>query len=130
MNLKRKCGAWMILFVVIILPLLFSGAAPLQCPQQHAPLGFSIREISNRVLTPNGDKKNDKVVFKFDNDADLEFSGKIFDLRGALVAYMSQGTDSLQWDGKRNGRVVPSGIYIYRIWAQDKVFTGTLIVLR
>ncbi len=114
----------MILFAGIILLLLFAATAD--------SLGFSIRKISNRVLTPNGDNVNDKVVFTFDNDSDLEFSGNIFDLTWSLVTHMSPGPndDSLQWDGKRQGSVVRSGVYIYRIKAEDKILTGIILVIR
>lgn len=125
MNLKRKCGAWMIFAVLAG----FAGGA-----SWPASLEFGISRISNRVLTPNGDGKNDRVVFEFYNAADLEFSGRIFDLNWALVAHMSPGTeddsDSLQWDGKRQGSVVPSGVYIYRIRAENKIFTGIILVIR
>lgn len=98
------------------------------------PKGFSfdISSLSNKFVTPNGDGLNDKAVFVFDNPKDSAFSGKIFDLEGAFVADMAPGpvTDSLQWDGKGNGRPVAGGVYVYQIRAEDRAFTGTLVVIR
>ena len=51
----------------------------------------------------------------------------------AVVAEMRRGTqigDTLTWDGKANGRTVPRGVYIYQIKSEDKVFNGTVVVIR
>ena len=62
----------------------------------------------------------------------IAFSGKIFDLRGALIADLTLGpvANSLMWDGKSNGRVVPRGVYIYQIQAEGRTFSGTVVVIR
>lgn len=88
--------------------------------------------VLNRFITPNGDGKNDDVVFHFDNPRDVAVQGAIYDLKGALVAQMTPSTspDTLKWDGKSNATVVPSGVYIYQIEAEDKVFNGTVVVIR
>jgi hypothetical protein len=36
----------------------------------------------------------------------------------------------LSWDGRSNGVVVHSGIYVYRITAEQKSYTGTILVVR
>lgn len=102
----------------------------------------------SRVLTPNGDGRNDVAYFCFDNPADSDASGKIYSLLGAEVATLSpRGNSSaacapqsgfpntvqsqfVTWDGRSNGSVVRSGIYIYRLAAEQKVYSGTLIVVR
>ncbi|MBI4051470.1 MAG: gliding motility-associated C-terminal domain-containing protein [Elusimicrobia bacterium] len=91
-----------------------------QVREQLRSLEFTLDPsgVTNRTLTPNGDGKNDQVVFVFDNPSFSDVKGKIFDLSGAYVADMQPGPmvdDSLLWDGKAGGRVVASGVYIYQI---------------
>ena len=100
-----------------------------------SPAGFSFNPasgVSNRMLTPNGDGKNDFVVFTFNNPKDSQVTGKIYDLQGRLVAEMSPGpvSNSLEWNGKAGGQAVPGGIYIYQIQAEGKTFNGTIVVIR
>lgn len=99
---------------------------------------FDTSGILNRFITPNGDGKNDTVVFMFQNAADAAVTGKIFDVRGAFVsemrAPMNLGcglqNECLEWDGKSNGQRVPVGVYIYQLQGERKVFNGTVIVIR
>ena len=88
--------------------------------------------VSNRVLTPNGDGLNDNVVFTFDNPRDSNVSGEIFDIHGAKVADLTQGpmVNTLLWDGKAEGTPVPSGVYIYQLRSENRIFNGTLVVVR
>ena len=96
-----------------------------------------------RVITPNGDGKNDVAFFCFDNFSDSGVSGKIYSLLGSEVAVTTQKTSSagtacqtgtlpqmVKWDGTANGSRVRSGIYVYRIEAEGRVFAGTLLVVR
>lgn len=96
--------------------------------------GFNMDKsgLSNRLITPNGDGKNDTAGFVFDNPRDSAVTGKIFDLKGAFVADMKNGPigNSLEWDGKANGQAVSGGVYIYQIEAEDKVTNGTIVVIR
>jgi gliding motility-associated-like protein len=88
--------------------------------------------LTNRLITPNGDGKNDTMVFIFDNPQGKEVKGKIYDLHGALVAVMGPGpiANALVWDAKSGGQVVPGGVYIYQIEAQGTVYNGTVAVIR
>ena len=88
--------------------------------------------LTNRLITPNGDGKNDTMVFVFDNPEAKEVKGKIFDLRGALVGVMKAGPigNSLLWDAKAGGQTVPGGVYIYQIESDGKVYNGTVAVIR
>ena len=87
--------------------------------------------VSNRFLTPNGDGRNDSVVFKYRNPRDSAISGRIIDIKGAFVSELSPaGDQKLSWDGKGRGTVVPSGVYIYIIVGEDSVYTGTVVVVR
>ncbi len=97
-----------------------------------------------RVITPNGDGKNDVAFFCFDNFSDSGVSGKIYSLLGSEVASTSPKTSSagtacnqsgalpqmIRWDGTANGSRVRSGIYVYRVEAEGRVFAGTLLVVR
>mgnify|MGYP001579377772 FL=1 len=97
-------------------------------------MDFDLAGVSNKVITPNGDGLNDTVIFTFDNPKQSQATGKIFDIRGALVADMSAGPlgggGSLKWDGKAGGTTVSRGVYIYQIEAEDKTFNGTVLVIR
>jgi hypothetical protein len=103
----------------------------------------------SRIITPNNDGKNDLAIFCFDNPADSDASGKIYTLLGSEVAALGPrgiaagamsgcsqpGTfaTSVQyatWDGRSNGSVVRSGVYVYRITAELKSYTGTLIIVK
>lgn len=95
-------------------------------------LSFDVSQLSNKVLTPNGDGRNDKTTFLFDNPRDAAFSGKIYDRQGAFIADMVPGVlaNSLQWDARGGGGIVPGGVYVYQIRGEGKVFSGTLLVVR
>lgn len=96
--------------------------------------GFSTDRagLSNRLITPNGDGKNDTMVFIFDNPQGKPVKGRIFDMRGALVGQMETGpvANSLAWDAKAGGQPVPGGVYIYQIEAAGTVYNGTVAVIR
>lgn len=97
-----------------------------------AGFDLDLSGMSNKAITPNGDGKNDQVVFTFENPRDSAISGEVFDVNGARIASLSQGPllNTLKWDGKANGRVVPSGVYVYQIRGEGKTFNGTVVVIR
>lgn len=91
--------------------------------------------LSGRVLTPNGDGLNDYAVFVFSNPRDAAVSGRIYDLRGALVAELAahpalDPRTARVWDGRRAGQPVPPGVYVWRLEAEERAYAGTLVVLR
>ena len=96
--------------------------------------GFSadLSGLSNRLITPNGDGKNDTMVFIFDNPSDTTVKGHIYDIKGSFVANMTQGPvdNSLVWDAKAGGKVVPGGVYIYQIESSGHVYNGTVVVIK
>jgi gliding motility-associated-like protein len=109
------------------------GSYQLRSVFTPAQFSFDLAQVSNKAITPNGDGKNDFVVFRLNNPQDSSVKGEIFDIRGRKVADMAVGTqiaNSLVWDGKANGRVVPRGVYIYQIQAEGAAFNGTVIVIR
>ncbi|MBI4057015.1 MAG: gliding motility-associated C-terminal domain-containing protein [Elusimicrobia bacterium] len=99
---------------------------------REAAFGVDSSGITNRFLTPNGDGLNDDIVIQVNNPADVGVGAKIFDLKGAYVSDMEYdaGTQRLKWDGKSNGSVVTSGVYVYQVEAEGKVFNGTVVVIR
>lgn len=110
-----------------------SGDYQIRSVLRDQAFSFDISEVSNKFITPNGDGLNDTVVFTFDNPKDSAFSGRIYDLHGALVSDMAPGPvagSSLMWDGRAAGRVVPRGVYVYQIKAEGKTFNGTVVVIR
>jgi len=90
----------------------------------------------DKIFTPNGDGWNDYFEIQYSNPKDGSVSGKIYDLKGALVAGMEKGAneETLRWDGKdTNGNPAPGGVYIYQIEVigpENKVINGTVVVAR
>lgn len=120
---------WFRLRFLTLLSALLLKAQGALLPQQ----GFTFSGLSNRFLTPNGDGKNDTVVFSFDNPQFSEVSGKVFDMKGAQVANLAPGpaaNTSLQWDGRSGSQAVRSGIYIFIIESEGRLYRGAVVVVR
>lgn len=99
-----------------------------------------------RVITPNNDQRNDVLFFCFDNPGDGDVSGKVYTLLGAEVASLSARAPAAgsacpggllpgsaqyaTWDGRSGGSVVRSGVYVYRLTAEGRAFSGTVLVVR
>lgn len=104
--------------------------------------GFVFFGPLRRVITPNGDNVNDRLFLCFDNFSDSGVDARIFTLLGSEVAPMRHiraanggcaGGTSPQyatWDGRASGIVVRSGMYVYRVEAEGKSYTGTFLVVR
>jgi len=116
-----------ILLIIVLLAGLSASAAVLA-------QGFSFNGVSNRIITPNGDGKNDNVAFTFSNPFDSAGSVKIFDMRGHLLTTIpiNSGTGNAfaVWDARVNGSVVASGVYIYVLSVEGVVASGALVVIR
>lgn len=95
---------------------------------------LTMTTVKPRVITPNGDAKNDTVFFQFDSAlSGLPIESSIVDISGAKVSGMSMNSDetALTWNGKdENGKAVPAGIYIYAIKIGKKLATGTVVVAK
>ncbi len=94
--------------------------------------GFNFNQagVSNRMVTPNGDGKNDAVVFTYDNPRDSDVSIRILDIRGkVVVGSLPAGVSSTSkmWTPSST---LPGGVYIYQIESEGRVFTGTLVIIR
>lgn len=100
---------------------------------------FGITSIlPDKVFTPNGDGWNDYLEIQYDNPYDALVKGKIYDIKGRLVADMEKdeknGTPRLIWDGNNiNNDSVPGGLYIYQVEVsgpENKVIKGIIILVR
>lgn len=150
MNTKKTIETWATVGAALVIAVLLAVAA-------FASVGAGFRFFGplSRVITPNGNaqKPNGTAIFCFDNPADSGVSGSVFTLLGSAVASMGPATVNpvnsgcplgiydthglqgvsggyLTWDGTSNGAVVHSGIYVYRVTAEQKSYTGTIIVVR
>lgn len=109
------------------------AAAGLGPAQGVKPQGASFESVSNRLITPNGDRHNDEAVFRLNNPRFSEIRGRILDLRGSEVAVMEFSQPgmthqaTLTW---RPGQDTASGVYIYVIESEEQVFTGTVVVVK
>lgn len=96
-----------------------------------APQTLAFAGASNRILTPNGDGRNDNVAFQFDNPQFSDVKVKIYDLKGGLVAELGPTTGAvLVWDGKSGGRTVNGGGYIYIVEGEGRLFRGAVLVVK
>lgn len=81
-------------------------------------------EHPNLVFSPNGDGINDNVVFQTTGKA-----VSIYNKHGNLVRKIEG--DLLIWDGKDGkGNQLASGVYLFQITEDNKVNTGTIIIVR
>lgn len=92
-----------------------------------APQGFAFTSV-NRFVTPNGDRRNDTAVFRYDNPQDSAGNIRVYELRGHLVAtiVIEPGSTFATW----NPSGYPNGIYIYVITIAQASTSGALVVVR
>jgi len=96
------------------------------------------RILPDKIFTPNGDGWNDYLEIQYDNPYDALVKGKIYDIKGRLVADMKkderEGIDRLIWDGNGlNDNPVTGGLYIYQVEVsgpENKVIKGTIILVK
>lgn len=71
------------------------------------------------VITPNGDQVNDQLDFsEFSEKQDLKIN--IFN-RSGISVYSNSISKEFMWDGKTNGKPLPTGSYWYSIeWAENE----------
>jgi len=100
-------------------------------------ISFEIEEVRpDKIFTPNGDGWNDYLEIQYDNPYDALVKGKIYDLKGRLVAKMErdESKERLIWDGNDlNDNPVTGGLYIYQVEVsgpENKVIKGTIILVR
>jgi len=94
-----------------------------------------LTDVSNKIVTPNGDGFNDQVRFTVDNPTSESLEGRLYDVSGREVASLgqvSQGSSTtLTWDGRNaSGSPVESGVYIYQIIGDASRIAGMVAVAR
>lgn len=94
--------------------------------------GFSVvSQNIQKIFTPGVDPYP-KAVYVVNNPDGDKVSGKIYDLKGEIVADMNIVSDisaprvTLEWDGAGARK----GVYIYHIEAGGKVISGTVVVAK
>lgn len=132
MQRKMNCIQRVLFGISVLAWLLFLGRS-LQA--SRALGGLNLVVVEPRIVTPNGDGKDDVAFFKFDSDlTGIPVTGDVFDITGAKVGSLGVSTVNnhwLSWDGKdSDGKVVPSGIYIYLITLGNSRLTGAVVVAR
>lgn len=108
----------------------YLGKYQLRLTERTQGFNFDQAGVSNRLITPNGDGKNDSVVFVYDNRGGGEVTVRILDLRGKVVAArLPPGpmSNSKVWTPPET---IPGGVYIYQIESAGRVFTGTVVILK
>ncbi len=117
-------------------PIKFTGRYQLR--RSAAANEFAFLGIMPRIITPNNDGQNDRVLFRYANPGSSPVKIRLFDIRGALVRELEQSTmtSDIQgayacWDGTdAGGTVVDPGVYIYQIEGEGKLINGTIVVAR
>lgn len=112
------------------------AAALLFAPVLMAAVTVGTSTALNRLVTPNGDSRNDTFMFKCHNPSELLVRGEIFDLKGRKVADMVREMSApiddfyyMEWDPNLGMRAA-GGVYIYQVTVGDSVLKGTVIVIR
>ena len=92
-----------------------------QAPQDARPM--------QKIITPNGDGKNDVALFTFANPFD-NIKVEIFDMTGHRIRTLFSATDN-GWDGRNDsGSIVESGVYIYQFRQDGKLISGLIAVAK
>jgi len=93
-----------------------------------------LRNVYPRIFSPNGDGRNDVVLFQLNNSGNQSVGGTIFDMDAARVADLKDGPVqglSLIWDGKdSSGKTVRGGVYLYQITVGSDRVNGTVVVVQ
>ena len=79
------------------------------------------------AFTPNGDGKNDQWRIPF-LDPSLDGEVYLFNRHGRLVYHAK--AEIVSWDGKVNGALQPTGVYVYLVKVGNRQFTGTMTLVR
>jgi len=121
----RKRAILIFLIVLLVVPPII---------QSESLGGVTLLSVEPRIITPNGDRRNDSVFFRFDtNLSGLPIETSIFDIHGAKVSNMTFNSNqtALVWDGKDDGgRSIPAGIYLYSIKIGKNLATGAVVVAK
>jgi flagellar hook assembly protein FlgD len=124
------------LFLVFTLAVIL---APSRSNAGSQSLGsVNLLSVTPRIITPNAPNHvNNAAFFNFDQPLDGQpVTGDIYDVSGAHVSTFGvfcgvNGCKQMSWGGTDgDGRVVPSGIYIYQIKLNGARVNGSVVVAR
>jgi carboxypeptidase T len=88
-----------------------------------------------RLIGPVPNPAPGATALRFELSRAARVSGGIYDAQGRLVRSLAgrftQGAQSLVWDGRdAGGRLVPGGVYLYRLEAGDARREGRVLIVR
>ena len=88
-------------------------------------------------LSPNYPNPfNSQTLFEFENDKAQNIRLIVYDSQGRAVKQLADGifpagVHTLPWNGTDSkGKTVPTGIYLYRLWAEGKTLSGKLMLMK
>ena len=84
---RRPWVRWALIAAGALAAALLAGSLETGRAQSGAT-GFKFSGGLVRVITPNGDGKNDVAIVCYENPRDSEVTGRVYDLRGGLVSHM------------------------------------------
>ncbi|OGU33309.1 MAG: hypothetical protein A2068_07395 [Ignavibacteria bacterium GWB2_35_6b] len=113
--------------VIIFLIVLFAASNYAQTNQNN-----SLISVQNY---PNPFNLQTQIQFVLSQESDVTV--KVFNILGREVKtlaqnkQMSKGSHKIEWNGEDNfGNVVPSGMYLYQIQAENSVLTRKMSLLK
>jgi len=89
--------------------------------------------IYPKIITPNGDNRNDRFFIRFTNPYDNEIQAAVYSLRGTKIAVLpiAATEDYFYWDGTdTSGNTVDAGAYLFQVSGEGEIFNGVVIVAR
>jgi gliding motility-associated-like protein len=117
----------------------FKLAGKYQLRLSALPTEFVFYNVMPKIITPNNDGQNDRLLFNYANPQNIGVTIKVFDIEGMLVKDLGSRNDTsdipgsyIYWDGTdQNGRTVPPGAYIYQLdTTTGKIINGTCVIAR
>jgi len=107
----------------------YAGITPVEIIHAPTPESFALHQNY-----PNPFNPETRIRFDLTKPGKVELA--IYDLTGRQVRLLlsesrAAGTYSVTWDGRDNrGKLVPSGIYFYRLKVGDAVQTRRMVFLQ
>jgi hypothetical protein len=95
---------------------------------------FKILSVEPKIFSP--DETNPvtgRTRIYFENPDYSEVTSAIYDMSGNQVRknLPRELETVIYWDGRDSvGAIVPAGVYVYQVEADDKILTGTIVVAR
>ena len=84
--------------------------------------------LNTKVFSPNNDGENDVLIFNVESSlSPSNIKIYIYDIYGNLIKEING--DNPVWKGESNTGILPSGIYLYKVVANDKIMRGTFLVV-